>query len=90
MAVHTRLRGRNVGDVRDFDRGVTVAAIETKLADVELMAVRDGLNGTVAHICVSRGTVVPDARDRKRRNEDARDGGYDRELVPPGREDLAQ
>ena len=65
MAVHARLRGRNVGDVRNLDRGVTVSAIETKLADVELVAVRDGLNGTVAHVCVPRGKVVPDARDRE-------------------------
>ena len=84
MAVHAGLRGRNVGDVRNLDRGVTVSAIETKLADVEPVAVRDGLNGTVAHVCVPRGKVVPDARDRERRTEAARDGGHDRELVPPG------
>jgi hypothetical protein len=60
---------------------VTVSAIETKLADVELMTVRDGLNGTVAHVCVPRGKEVPDAADRERRTEAARDGGHDRELV---------
>ena len=65
MAVHAGLRGRNVGDGRNLDRGVTVSAIETKLADVELVAVRDGLNGTVAHVRVPRGKVVPDARDRE-------------------------
>ena len=69
---------------------MTVAAIETKLADVELVAVRDGLNGTVAHVRVPRGKEVPDARDRERRTDAARDGGHDRELVPPGREDLGQ
>ena len=90
MAVHAGLRGRNVRDGRNLDRGVTVSAIETKLADVELVAVRDGLNGTVAHVCVPRGKVVPDARDREHRTEAARDGGHDRELVPPGREDLGQ
>jgi hypothetical protein len=57
---------------------VTVTAIETKLADVEPMAVGNGLNGTIAHVRVPRGTVVPDARNRKRRKEDARDGAYDR------------
>ena len=35
MAVHAGLRGRNVRDGRSLDRGVTVSAIETKLADVE-------------------------------------------------------
>ena len=90
MAVHARLRGRNVGDGRNLDRGVTVPAIETELADVELVAVRDGLNGTVAHVRVPRGKVVPDARDRKQRNEAARDGGHDRELVPPRGKDLGQ
>jgi hypothetical protein len=81
MAVHAGARGWNVRDGRAFDRGVTVAAIETELADVELMAVRDGLNGTVAHVCVPRGKEVPDARDCERRTEAARDGGHDRELV---------
>ena len=68
MAVHAGLRGRNVRDGRNLDRGVTVSAIETKLADVELVAVRDGLNGTVAHVCVPRGKEVPDARDREHRS----------------------
>ena len=83
MAVHADLGGRNVRDGRDLDRGVTVAAIETELADVELMAVWDGLNGLVAHVQVPRGEVVPDARDHEDRTEAARDGGHDRELVPP-------
>ena len=39
MAVHAGLRRRNVGDAGNLDRGVTVAAIETELADVELVAV---------------------------------------------------
>jgi hypothetical protein len=69
---------------------VTVSAIETKLSDVELVAVRDGLNRTVAHVRVPRRKIVPDARDRKQRTEATREGGYDRELVPPGRENLAQ
>ena len=90
MAIHAGLGGRNVRDVRNLDRGVTVSAIETKLADVEPVAVRNRLNGTVAHVCVPRGKVVPDARDRERRTEDAREGGPDRELVPPGGEDLGQ
>jgi hypothetical protein len=64
MAVHARLGGRNVRDGRRLDGRVTVSAIETKLADVELVTVRDGLHGTVAHVCVPRRKVVPDARDR--------------------------
>ena len=73
-----------------LDRGVTVPAIETKLADVELVAVRDGLNGTVAHVCVPRREAVPDARDREQRTEAAGDGGHDRELVPPRGKYLGQ
>ena len=69
---------------------MTVAAIETELADVEPVAVRDGLNGTVAHVCVPRGKEVPDARDREHRTKAARDGGRDRKLVPPGGKDLGQ
>jgi len=90
MAVHASLGGRNVRDGGNLNRGVTVAAIETEFADVELVAVRDGLNGTVAHVCVPRGKVVPDARDRECRTEDARQGGHDREFVPPGGKDLGQ
>ena len=90
MAVHARLRGWNVGDVRNLDRRVTVSAIETKLADVELVAVGDGLNGTVADVRVPRGKIVPDARDRKQRTEAAHEGGHDRELVPRGGKDLTQ
>ena len=70
MAVHAGPRGREVHDGRNLDRGVTVSAIETELADVELVAVRDRLNGTVAHVRVPRGKEVPDARDRERRTED--------------------
>ena len=90
MTVHARLRGRNVRNGRDLDRGVTVSAIETQLTDVEFVAVRDGLNGTVAHVCVPRRKVVPDASDRERRNKNACDGRRDREFVPPGRENLCQ
>ena len=59
----------------NLDRGVTVSAIETELADVEPVAVRDGLDGTVAHVRVPRGKEVPDARDREHRNETARESG---------------
>jgi hypothetical protein len=90
VTVHARLRGRNVGDVRSLDRGVTVSAIETKFADVKPVAVRDGLYGTVAYVCVPRGKVVPDARGCERRTESDHDGGHDRELVPPGGENLGQ
>jgi hypothetical protein len=69
---------------------VTVSAVETKLADVELVAVRNGLNGTVAHVRVLRGKEVPDTRGREYRTEAAHEGSHDRELVPPGGEDLGQ
>jgi hypothetical protein len=90
MAVHAGLSGRYVRDGRNLDRGVTVTTIKTELADVELVAVRDGLNGTVAHVCVPWGKVVPDAPDDEYRTEAARDGGDDRELVPPGGKNLGQ
>ena len=90
MAVHAGPRRRHVRDGRNLDRGVTVAAIETKVADVELVAVRNGLNGTIADVCVPRGIEVPDARDHEDRTEAAREGGDDRELVPPRGKDLAQ
>ena len=55
MAVHhARARGWQVRDRRHLDRSVTVTAIETQFADVELVAGRDRLNGTVAHVCVPR------------------------------------
>jgi hypothetical protein len=69
---------------------VTVAAIEAELADVELVAVRDGLNRPIAHICVPRGKVVPDARDHEDRAEAASNGSHDRELIPPRGKDLGQ
>ena len=90
MAVHARLRGRNIGDARNLDRGVAVAAVETKLSHVELVAVRDGLSGTIAHIRVPRGKEIPHARDREYRNDGASDGGDDRELIPPRGKDLGQ
>ena len=90
MAVHAGLRGRNVRDGRNLDRGVTVSAIETKFADVQPVAVGDGLNGTVPDVRVPRGKVVPDACDREGRAEAARNGGHDRELVPPTWKDLPQ
>ena len=90
MAVHARLRGWNIGDIRRLDRGVTVPAVETELADVEPVAIRDRLSRPVAHVCVPRRKVVPDAGGRERRTEDDRDGGDDWERVPRAREDLAQ
>src|SRR6185503_14979181 len=81
---------RNVRDVRDLHRGVTVPAIETEFADVEPVAIRDGLSGTVAYVRVPRRKVVPDARGRDYRTENDHEGGHERELVPPGWENLGQ
>jgi hypothetical protein len=69
---------------------VTVSAVETELTDVEPVAVRNRLNRTVAHVCVPRREVVPDARGRERRTENAGEGGHEREFVPPRGEDLGQ
>jgi hypothetical protein len=69
MAVHAGPRGRNIRDGRNLDRGVTVSAIETKLADVELVAVRDGLNGTGSpRLCTTgkRSTRRPQSRGSER------------------------
>ena len=90
MAVDAGARRRNVRHGGRLDRGVAVSAIETKLADVELVAVGYGLNGTVAHVGVPRGKGVPDARDRERRTDAACNGGQNRELVPPRRKNLSQ
>jgi len=90
VAVHARLGRRNVRDGGNFDRSVTVPAIKTKLADVEFVAVGNRLNRTVPHVRVPRRKVVPDARDRQCRNEDARNGRHDREVVPPTGEYLSQ
>jgi hypothetical protein len=73
-----------------LDRGVAVAAVEAELADVELVAVRNGLDRTVADVGVPRREVVPDARRRDHGAEAAREGGHDRKLVPPGGEYLRQ
>jgi hypothetical protein len=90
MTVHAGLRRRDVRDGRNLDRGVTVPAIETEFADVERVAVGNGLGGTVAHVRVPRGKKVPDARDREDRTEAACECGDERELIPRGREDLGQ
>src|SRR5688572_30188715 len=42
MAVQAGARGRKVRNGRNLNRRVTVSAIETKLADVKPVAVRDG------------------------------------------------
>src|SRR5688572_8808777 len=90
MAVHAGPRRREVHDGRRLNRGVTVPAIETKLADVELMAVRDRLNGTVADVGVPRRKVVPDARGGECRTENDHDSRHDRKFVPPRGKNLGQ
>ena len=69
---------------------MTVTAIETELANVKAMAIFDRLIGSVAYVCVPRGKEVPDNRDGERRHNGAREGGHDRELIPPRGEDLGQ
>ena len=44
MAVHARLGRRDAGEGRILDRGMTVAAIDAELADMVLVAERDGLD----------------------------------------------
>jgi hypothetical protein len=69
---------------------MTVSTIDIELAGVERVAVRDGLNGTVADVCVPGRKEVPDPRYRQRRTENAPDRSHDRELVPPRGKDLRQ
>jgi hypothetical protein len=69
---------------------VTVPAIETELADMELVAVRDGLNGPVADVRVPWRKEVPDARDSSRGSESTGQGGDEWELIPPRGEYLGQ
>jgi hypothetical protein len=49
--------------------GVTVAAIETMLADAEFVAVRNGPNWTVVDVCEPPGKVVTHAHDCEGRAE---------------------
>ena len=90
VAVHAGLRRRNVRDGRRLNRGVTVSAVETELADVQSVTVRHRLNGSIAHIRVPRGKVVPNAGHCGARNENAGERSNEREFVPPGRKYLGQ
>jgi hypothetical protein len=69
---------------------VTVPAVETELAHVELVAVRDGLDRAVAHVRIPRRKEVPDARDRECRAEGAGYRADEWKLIPPGWEYLGQ
>jgi hypothetical protein len=69
---------------------VAVPAVETELADVELVAVGHRLLGLVADVGVPGGEKVPDPRDGEDRAYAARECGYDRKPIPGGRKDLAQ
>jgi hypothetical protein len=78
MTVHADLCRRNVGDRGRLDRRVTIPAIESEFTDVELVAVGDRLNRTVADVRIPRRKVVPDARNGDTRHEDAGDGTQER------------
>ena len=90
MAVHAGLRGRNVRNGGYLDRGMTIPTIDIELAGVEFVAVRDGLNGTVADVCIPGGKKVPDSRNCEHRDEHTADRGHDRELVPTRGKNLRQ
>jgi hypothetical protein len=45
---------------------VTVPTIQTEFADMELVAIRDGLNRLIADVRVPRRKEVPDSRDGSR------------------------
>src|SRR5262245_15492765 len=69
---------------------MAIAAIETELSDVKLVAVRDRLHRLVAHVRVPRRKVVPDARDHDHRSEGSHDCGDERQLVPTWGKNLCQ
>jgi hypothetical protein len=90
VAVHAGLGRRDVRDVGNFNRRVTVPAIQTEFADVQLVAVRNRLYRLIADVRVPRRKVVPDTRYHQHRTEDARNGRHDRKVVPPTGEYLSQ
>jgi hypothetical protein len=69
---------------------VAIAAVEAELADVEFVAIWNGLNGTIANVRVPRREEVPDARDGENRGQAACDGAEEREFVPPRGKNLGQ
>ena len=69
---------------------MTVPAIEPKLADVELVAIWDGLNWTIPDVGVPRRKEVPDTSDGERRSHATGDRDDEREFVPRRGKDLGQ
>jgi hypothetical protein len=69
MALHASVRSRDIGDVRLIDLIVAVSAVETELAYVETVVVRDRLGWLVANSDVLRRHIIGDAGE-KRSHED--------------------
>jgi hypothetical protein len=57
---------------------VAIPAVEPQLADVQFVAVGNGLRGTVAYVRVPRREVVPDAGGQEDWNDATADGGDER------------
>src|SRR5207249_6026116 len=68
VAIHARLRWWNAGKCRVFNRGVTVAAIDTVAGDMALVAELDGLFARDAGLGYPGRTA-----DGRRQHEQARD-----------------
>ena len=60
MAVHARLRARNIGMSRHFHKAVAISAIHAQFRCVNLMGEGHGLNRLIAHPGVGGGEVIPD------------------------------
>jgi hypothetical protein len=69
---------------------VTIAAVDSQIPDVELVAVRDRLDGGIADVGEFRRAVIPDPRDGHRGQDQAGDRDEQRELVQPAWEELRQ
>jgi len=59
---HTRLRVRNIGVAADFDEAMTEAAIETELADMDVVLESDGLRGLIADARIFWREIIPDGQ----------------------------
>ncbi len=59
VAVHAKLRVRNVRMRRDFNEAVAVTAIHSELADVDIVRERNWLDRLVADLGVFGGYVIP-------------------------------
>ena len=89
MTVHTRLGRRDIGEVRIFDTGMTVAAIQANIAHVMFVAKRYGLLPNNAHFGVVRRTNVKGSQcDSPRHEKNCPENTHPGDRVHAGMKDL--